>query len=173
MDHDSGRGDTVNLIAAVDKNWGIGYKNRLLACIPDDMKFFREITTGRAVVIGRKTRESFPDGFLKDRTNLVLTHNRHYKAGGITAVHSLDALRRELEKFDTQDVFVAGGASVYRQLLDECDTAYITKIDYAYAADVYCPNLDRLEEWKITDSSEEQTYFDLVYHFLKYEKIEA
>ena len=163
--------DTMNLIAAVDTNWGIGYKNQLLVSIPDDMKFFREITTGKVVVMGRKTRESFPGGYLKNRTNIVLTHDPDYKADGIIVAHSREELYRQLEPYPSGDIFIAGGESVYRQLLDNCDTAHITKIDFSYTADTYFPDLDRLAEWKITADSEEQTYFDLIYHFYKYERI--
>ena len=160
----------MNLIAAVDSNWGIGYKNQLLVSIPEDMKFFREITAGKVVVMGRKTRESFPGGYLKGRTNVVLTHDLNYKADGMIVVHSLDALYQQLEQYPSGDIFVVGGESIYRQLLNDCDTAHITKIDFSYTADAYFPDLDRLAEWKITAESDEQTYFDLIYHFYKYEK---
>lgn len=160
----------MNLIAAVDENWGIGYNNQLLVSIPDDMKFFREVTMGKVVVMGRKTRESFPGGYLKGRTNIVLTHEKRYMADGTVVVHSLEELYQELEKYQTGDIYVVGGESVYRQLLEACDTAHITKIDFTYTADAHFPNLDKLPEWEITADSEEQTYFDLTYHFLKYEK---
>ena len=78
--------------------------------------------------------------------------------------------QEELKKYDSEDIFVIGGESIYRQLLDECDKAYITKIEYAYTADAYFPNLDEKEEWKITAESEEHTCFDLEYFFLIYEK---
>ena len=161
----------MNLIAAVDKNWAIGYQNKLLTSIPEDMKFFRQTTTGKVVVMGRKTLESFPGKKpLKNRTNIVLTKNPSYQAEGAIVVHSEDELREELKKYDSEDIFVIGGESIYRQLLDECDKAYITKIEYAYTADAYFPNLDEMPEWKITQDSEEQTYFDLEYYFVKYEK---
>lgn len=161
----------MNLIAAVDKNWAIGLNNKLLASIPEDMKFFRETTTGRVVVMGRRTLESFPGGRpLKNRTNIVLTRDRSYQVKGAVVVHSLEELRKELEKYPSQDIYVIGGESIYRQLLDDCDVAHITKIDYAYEADAWFPNLDELEEWRITADSEEQTCFDLEYRFLKYEK---
>ena len=161
----------MNLIAAVDKNWAIGLHNKLLASIPEDMKFFRETTTGKVVVMGRKTLESFPGGRpLKNRVNIVLTRDRSYQVKGAIVVYSLEELMRELEKYPSQDVYVVGGESVYRLLLDYCDVAHITKIDYAYQADAWFPNLDEREEWVITADSEEQTCFDLEYRFLKYEK---
>ena len=140
----------MNLIAAVDQNWAIGNKNELLVRIPADQKFFRETTTGKVVVMGRKTLESFPNGLpLKNRTNIVLTHDHTYKVPGAVVVHDMDELHEELKKYDSQDIYVIGGETIYRQLLDECDVAHITKIDYAYDADAYFPNLDERPEWKI------------------------
>lgn len=161
----------MNLIASVDNNWAIGKNNQLLVSIPADMKFFRTTTTGKVVVMGRKTLESFPNGQpLKNRTNIVLTHDRTYRVKDAVVVYSMDELREELKKYDSEDIYVIGGESIYRQLVDECDVAHITKIDFAYDADAYFPNLDEKDEWEITADSEEQTYFNLIYHFLKYEK---
>lgn len=164
----------MNLIVAVDNNWAIGKNNDLLVRIPADQKFFREITTGKVVVMGRKTLESFPNGLpLKMRTNIVLTHDKNYKVPDAIIVHNIEELHEELKKYDSEDIYVIGGESVYRQLLDECDVAHITKIDYAFDADTYFPNLDEMPEWEITADSEEQTYFDLEYYFYKYEKKKA
>ena len=85
-------------------------------------------------------------------------------------VHSIEELLEELKKYDTNDVYIIGGDSIYKQMLPYCDTAHVTKIDHAYAADTYFPNLDEMEEWEITADSDEQVYFDLTYHFLKYER---
>ena len=162
----------MNLIAAVDKNWAIGRNNKLLVSIPDDMKFFRQTTTGKVVVMGRKTLESFPNGKpLKNRVNIVLTNDSNYSVEGAVIVHGLDELHKELKKYKSEDIYVIGGESIYRQLVDECDVAHITKIDFAYDADAYFPNLDEKPDWELTADSEEQTYFDLIYHFLKYEKV--
>lgn len=161
----------MNLIAAVDSNWAIGNKNKLLTSIPEDMKFFRSTTTGKVVVMGRKTLESFPNGApLKNRTNIVLTRDSRYQVKDVIIVHSLEELREELKKYSSEDIFVIGGEMIYRQLVDDCQTAYITKIDYAYDADAYFPNLDEKPEWVMTETSEEQTCFDLEYRFTKYEK---
>lgn len=162
----------MNLIAAVDENWAIGKNNQLLVSIPADMKFFRTTTTGKVVVMGRKTLESFPNGLpLKNRTNIVLTHDRSYRVKDAIIVYSMDELWEELKKYDSDDIYVLGGESIYRQLVDACDVAHITKIDFAYDADAYFPNLDEKPDWELTADSEEQTYFDLIYHFLKYEKV--
>lgn len=161
----------MNLIAAVDKNWAIGLNNKLLVSIPEDMKFFRKTTTGKVVVMGRKTLESFPNGLpLKNRVNIVLTSDVNYNVKDAIIVHSMEELLEELKKYKSEDIYVIGGESIYRQMVDLCDVAHITKIDYEYEADSYFPNLDDSEEWEITADSEEQTYFDLEFYFLKYEK---
>ncbi len=161
----------MNLIAAVDKNWAIGLANKLLVSIPNDQKFFREETMGKVVVLGRKTLETFPGGLpLKGRTNIVLTTDPEFSAKEAIIVHSKEELLEELKKYDTKDVYIIGGDSVYKMMLPYCDTAHITKIDHAYQADTYFPDLDTDPDWTITADSEEQTYFDLEYVFLKYEK---
>ena len=161
----------MNLIAAVDQNWAIGNKNELLVRIPADQKFFRETTTGKVVVMGRKTLESFPNGLpLKKRTNIVLTSNGDYQVKDAIIVHTIKELLEELKKYNNEEIFVVGGESIYRQLEPYCDTAYITKIDQAFQADTYFPNLDQIEGWKQVDESEEYTCFDLEYVFSKYER---
>ena len=85
-------------------------------------------------------------------------------------VYSMDELHEELKKYPSEDIYIIGGESIYRQMVDECDVAHITKVDFAYDADAHFPNLDEKPEWQITQDSEEQTYFDLIYHFYKYEK---
>ena len=161
----------MKAILAADKNWGIGYNNRLLVSIPSDMKFFRQTTTGKVVVMGRKTLESFPNGMpLKNRTNIVLTGNQNYQVKDAVIVHSEDELMEELKKYNTDDIYVIGGESVYRMMLPYCDTVYVTKIDRAFQADTFLPNLDEMDEWEMTEESEEQTCFDLEFCFTKYER---
>ena len=108
----------MNIIAAVDSNWAIGYRNDLLVRIPNDQKWFQKVTTGKVVVMGRKTLESFPNGIpLKNRTNIVLTNDRSLKVKDATVVYSVDELLKELEKYKSEDVYVIGGEAVYEQLL--------------------------------------------------------
>ena len=159
----------MNIIAAVDANWAIGYKNELLVKIPNDQKWFQKITTGKVVVMGRKTMETFPNGMpLKNRTNIVLTGDRALRVKDAELVYGIEELLEKLKQYNTDDVYVIGGESVYEELLPYCDTAYITKIDYTYQADRYFPNLDNDADWHIESESEEQTYFDLEYYFVKY-----
>ncbi len=161
----------MNIIVAADHNWAIGKNNQLLVKIPADMKFFRETTTGKVVVMGRKTLESFPNGLpLKNRRNIVLTANPSYQVKDAIVVHSKAELDLELAKYNSDDIYVIGGASIYKLLLDECDTAHVTKIHYTYEADTYFPNLDEDPAWELVADSEEQTYFDLEYYFLKYRR---
>lgn len=161
----------MNIIVAVDKNWAIGKDNKLLVSIPADMKMFRQETSGKVVVMGRRTLESFPNGLpLKNRTNIVLTSNKDYDAKGAQVVHTLEELLEEIKKYPAEDVYCIGGDSIYKQMLPYCDTAHVTKIDFAYEADAYFPNLDEDPDWEITAESEEQTYFDLEYAFVKYER---
>lgn len=162
----------MQAIVAADNNWGIGYQNRLLVSIPSDMKFFRQKTTGNVVVMGRKTLESFPNGLpLKNRVNIVLTKNKNYQVKDAVIVHSIDEVLEELKKYDDDDeIYVIGGGKVYEELLPYCDVAHVTKIDFAFEADTHFPNLDEDPEWEITASSDEQTYFDLEYTFVKYER---
>ncbi len=161
----------MNLIVAVDKNWAIGKDNKLLVSIPQDMKFFRETTKGNVVVMGRKTLESFPNGLpLKNRVNVVLTRNENYHVKDAIIVHSVEELQEELKKYPSEQIYVIGGDSIYKLLLPYCDIAHITKIDHAYEADAYFPDLDEMDDWYVAADSEEQTYFDLEYQFLMYKR---
>ena len=163
----------MNLIVAVDSNWAIGCRNNLLVRIPADHKFFRQETTGKVVVLGRKTLETFPQGVpLKNRTNIILSTNPDYHVKDAVVVHSKEELLQELEQYPSEDVYIIGGESVYRMMLPYCNVAHVTRIDHAYEADAYFPDLDQDKEWKITANSDEQTYFDIAYEFVKYERDE-
>ena len=161
----------MNGIVAVDNNWAIGCKNSLLVSIPADHKNFRRETTGKVVVLGRKTLETFPQGMpLANRTNIILSTNPDYRVKGAIIVHSKEELLKELAKYPQEDIYIIGGESVYRMMLPYCDVIHVTNIDHEYEADAYFPDLDKDEEWEITADSEEQTYFDIPYRFLKYER---
>ena len=163
----------MKLIVAVDKNWAIGKDNKMMWSIPADMKFFRETTKNNIVIMGRKTLESFPQGQpLKNRVNIVITKNPDYKVKDAVIVHSVEEAIEEAGKYEG-DIYVIGGESVYRAMLSYCDTALVTRIDHAFDADTYFPNLDQDDEWKMTKISEEQTCFNLEYYFTVYEKCEG
>lgn len=161
----------MKMIVAADQNWAIGNKNSLLVRIPSDQKFFREVTIGKVVVMGRKTLATFPQGQpLQNRINIVLSRDKNLKIKGATVVHSLEELLEELKQYRDEDIYIIGGESVYEQMLPYCDTVHVTKIDYSYEADAHFPNLDEMPEWVITADSDEHTYFDLEYYFYQYER---
>ena len=161
----------MNIIVAVDNNWAIGNKNELLIRIPNDQKHFREETLGKVVVLGRKTLQTFPQGLpLQGRTNIILSKDKNYKVKDAIVVHSTEELLAQLQQYNEEDVYIIGGESVYRQLLPYCNVVHVTKIDHEYEADSYFPNLDANEDWEITADSDEQTYFDIAYQFLRYER---
>lgn len=163
----------MNIIVCVDANWGIGYKNELLVRIPSDQKFFRETTTGKVVVMGRKTLDSFPQGKpLKNRTNIVITSNKELeKRDEEIYVNSVEECLELLKNYNDDDIYIIGGASIYKQFLPYCSKALVTRVDREFSADTYFPDLDKDPEWKITKESDEQTYFDNTFEFLVYERV--
>ena len=133
----------MNAIVAVDNNWAIGCKNSLLVRIPADHKNFRQETTGKVVVLGRKTLETFPQGMpLQNRTNIILSTNPDYRVKDAVVVHSKEELDAELKKYPTEDVYIIGGESVYRMMLPACDVVHGAKIDHDNGAEGDFPNLE-------------------------------
>ena len=148
----------MNIIVNADKNWAIGKNNSLLVRIPADMKYFRQMTEGNIVVMGRKTLESFPQGRpLANRVNIVISHNPDYQVKDAIVVHSVEEAMQESKKHEGE-VFVIGGES-------------ISRADHVYEADTWFPDLDKNPDWQKTAETDEQTYFDLEYVFAKYERI--
>lgn len=162
----------MNLYVTADARWGIGQDNNLLIRIPRDNKLFMEETAGKVIVMGRKTLATMPQGLpLSGRTNIVLSTNKDLQIKGAIVVHSIEELLEELKQYSEEDIYVVGGESVYEQLLPYCKVAHVTKLDHTYAANKYFPNLDKAEDWKLTADSDELTYFDIAYEFLRYERI--
>ncbi len=144
----------MKTIVAVDEKWGIGKNNDLLFAIPEDMKFFRETTLNKVVVMGSNTLKSFPGGQpLKNRVNIVLWPDGEERDDVIIA-RSLEELSDILSSYDTDDVFIIGGAMFYKTMLPYCDTAYITKVRADGQAQVFFENLDKLSEWTLDEESE-------------------
>ncbi len=169
----------MKLVVAVDKNWGIGNKGELLARVRADLRYFQSLTKGFTVILGSKTLSTFPGGrVLKDRTNIVLSRNPDYSPEGAVVVHSLDELFNELKSFNTDEVFVIGGANVYHQLLPYCDTAYVTKFDKSFECDAFFDDLDVSPEWELVSVGEEQktdpvtdTEPDMSFFFTTYQRV--
>lgn len=144
----------MRAIVVVDRNWGIGKKNDLLFRLPADMKHFREVTAGKTVVMGSNTLLSFPEGKpLKNRTNIVLWPGGE-KREDCVVVGSLEELFSEVKKYPQEDVFLVGGAMMYRTLLPYCDEAFVTKADADGGAEVFFENLDKLENWSLSEAGE-------------------
>lgn len=160
----------MNLIAAVDSLWNIGFRGNLLERIPADLKQFSEKTRGRVVVMGRKTLEALPGQKpLPDRINVVLTRSSYLSVEGIVLCRSMGALQSILSAFKPQDIFLIGGGEVYHALLQCCDHAYITKIHQTYEADTSIVNLDMEDGWELV-SEEGPFYFrdDIMYSYCNY-----
>jgi len=144
----------MKAIVAVDKKWGIGKRNGLLFDLPADMKYFREKTLGKVVVMGSNTLKSFPNGKpLKNRTNIVLFPGGE-KRDDCTVVDSMEELREELKKYNTDDVFIIGGAMFYKTMLPYCSEVLVTKVDADGEAEVFYENLDALSNWHCDSESE-------------------
>ncbi|MBP5427631.1 MAG: dihydrofolate reductase [Clostridiales bacterium] len=161
----------MKAIVAVDKNWGIGFKGNLLERIPSDMKFFKETTVGKVVVMGRATFESLPNKEpLKDRVNIVLSRSDMYREKDIMLCKTKDQALHILDKYDRDDVFIIGGESIYNMFLPYCDEVYVTKIYNEYKADKFFANLDEIRDWSLVKASEEQSYNGIKFKFCVYKK---
>lgn len=160
----------MKLIVAVSENWGIGKDGNLLFNIPKDMKFFRETTTGKVVILGRKNLESFPGARpLKNRTNIILTRNKDFECEGAVICNSIDEVLKL--GYDEEEMFVIGGEEIYRQMLDFCDTAYVTKVRKTVSADKFMVNLDESCDWEMTNASEEIEDNGYIIQFCTYSRI--
>ena len=144
----------MNLIVAVTKDYAIGKDNNLLFHLPKDLAFFKEKTLNKVIIMGEKTYFSLPKRPLPKRTTIVLSNNPQFNEEGVIIARSVDELMEEVSKFNPEDVFVCGGASVYNLLMDNCEKAFITKIDKVVPADTYIHNLEEKENWRKIYESE-------------------
>ena len=143
----------MKAIVAVDSKWGIGKNNDLLFSIPEDMKFFRETTKGKVVVMGANTLRSFPNGSpLKNRVNIVLSSK--IQRDDCIVVESVENLLDEIKKYPEDQVYLIGGARLYKTLLPYCTEALVTKVFADGDATVFFENLDELKEWTLQESSD-------------------
>ena len=163
----------MQAILHCDRNWGIGKKNDLMFRLPKDMKFFRTTTSGKVVVMGSNTLLSFPGGKpLKNRTNIVLWpggDKSRALADGFVMVESLADLFKEIAKYPPEDVFVIGGAMMYHTMLPYCSAVLLTKVDADGGAEVFFDNLDKLDNWSMTQCSEPEEDNGYTIRFTKYE----
>lgn len=160
----------MNAIVVVDKNWGIGKDGRLLAHLPGDLKYYRQKTLGNVTIVGRKTLESFPGGKpLPDRTNIVLTRDVSYVKEDCIVCNSVTEVMEKLESYDKDRVFIAGGAEIYGQFMEMCDSFFVTRIYEKFDADRYFPDLDALG-YEVVWESPLQEENGMFYRFLKYSR---
>ena len=161
----------ISAIVAVDNNWGIGYNGDLLEKIPEDMKYFKELTTNNVVVMGRKTWDSLPKKPLPDRTNIIISNKGNLLLENGAIRLSLDDLLLGITDFE-DDVFVIGGGQIYKELLPYCEKVYLTRIHKSLDnVDTYFPNLDKLDDWCFKCSHGVKTYKDFTYEFMEYDRI--
>ena len=158
----------MNIIVVVDENWNIGKDGGLLVHLSGDLKYFKEKTYGKTVVVGRKTLESFPGGKpLPGRTNIVLTHKEDYQPDGCTVFHSKEEFLMAAGS-KTDEIFICGGEQIYRQFLEDCNRFFITKIYDSFPADRSVPDLDRYEDVQIVWKSDVKEEKGISYQFFEY-----
>lgn len=163
----------MKIIAAADRNWGIGKKGQLLDHFSEDMKFFKEKTINKAVIMGRKTFLSLPNEKpLSDRKNIVLTRDESFSREGIFVCNGIDAAVSEARKdFSDEDIFFIGGGQIYKEAEKLCDTAYITRIDEEYDADCFIFDFDNSPNWRIKNEEMIKTKKGIYITFTTYKRI--
>ena len=162
---------SMNLIVAVDNRWGIGRDGGLLASLPGDMAYFKKTTSGKTVVMGRKTLESLPGGRgLPNRQNYVLTRSEGYEAERCAVVHDEEELWKALAGLEPDEVFLIGGATLYNKLYKNCDKLFVTKMDADLNADTYIENFDEDDDFEVVSESEPMMENGVTYRFLVYER---
>ena len=158
----------MNAIVAVDRNWGIGKDNDLLIHLPGDLKYYKEKTIGKVIIVGQRTLESFPGSKpLPGRTNIVLSDDPAFVRDDCIVCRTKDEVLQKAAEYDPETVFICGGASIYRLFLEDCDALYVTKIDAVFDADTFFPNLDELG-YRVDWASEPQEEKGYSYRFERY-----
>ena len=165
---------TISIIVAVDENNVIGKDNALIWHLPADMKFFKDKTTGHCIITGRKNYESIPEKYrpLPNRTNIIITRQKNYHAPGATIVGSIDEAIEKAKQTGYEEIFIIGGAEIFRQSMHLVDKLYVTKIYHSFEGDVFFPAINT-KEWKETDRRkgivDEKNKYE--HDFIVYEKI--
>lgn len=155
----------ISLIAAHDKNRGIGIHNKIPWHIPEDLKHFKEITMNHPVIMGRKTYESIGKP-LPGRTNIVVTRDQNYSAD-VKVVHSIDEAISYAKTIDQEEIFIIGGAEIFRQSIDKADKLYVTIVDGVYKADTFFPDYSA---FKLSSTSDVKTFGGYMYRFREFVK---
>lgn len=159
----------MTAIVNADQNWAIGLKGQLLYNIPEDMKFFKQTTTGHVVIMGSGTLSSFPGQRpLKDRVNIVLSRRQGFAPEGFIVCHTNEELKALLSNYTDKEVFLIGGQNVYTQMIDYCDKAYVTRVQAGKEADAFFPNLDKMDNWTLENCLPKSRHEDLEFSICTY-----
>ncbi len=162
----------ISAIVAVDENFGIGFNGDLLEHIPEDLKRFKQLTTNKTIIMGRKTWESLPNKPLPDRLNIVVT-SKERSFEEMTVFTSFEEVYSRATHIMPEDEwFIIGGGSIYKEFLPICDKVYLTKIMVSHEnVDTYFPNIELMDNWKCIEQSEIKQYNDISYQFKTYSRI--
>ena len=161
----------MKMLFSADYNWAIGNQGDLLLRIPEDMRYFKQLTTGNIIVMGRKTFESLPGSRpLPDRINIVLSATLDPHRDDIKVCDSLASLLDFLGEYKSEDIYIIGGAGLFELMLPYCDTALVTKIDHQFAADTHMTNLDQDPDWEMVQEGEPRQHQDISYRFTVYKR---
>ncbi len=159
----------ISIIVAIGKNREIGAKNKLLWNIPEELKRFKEITTGHPIIMGRKTHESI-GRILPNRTNIIITRDKDYQVEGAVIVYSLEeAIKKALDSEGSKEIFIIGGAQIFEQALPRAMKLYVTQVYSDFPeADSFFPEYESIFKKKVFEQSQESSGFR--YKFLELEK---
>lgn len=160
----------MEFIVAVDEQWGIGNQGKMLFHLPQDLIFFKRITDGSIVLMGRKTFESLPNGALPNRVNVVLTNQKDYQPENVIVIHDLAALAKIQAAYPDKPVFLIGGGRLYHDLLDQCEAGYVTVIHGSRQADTHFDNLDHMPNWQCVEILQRGKEGDLAFEMRRYER---
>ncbi len=162
----------MKMIVCVSEDFGIGKSGDLLFSLPPDMKFFREQTKDKVVIMGRGTLDSFPGGSpLKNRVNIVLTRDENFSRDGAEVFTSKEGILEYVKRFPTDDVFVIGGGQIYEMFRDDCDEALVTKVRKSVPCDTYFFDIDSDRNWTLSDESDVLEYEGTEFSFCTYKRI--
>ncbi|MRH42465.1 dihydrofolate reductase [Aquibacillus halophilus] len=161
----------ISLLYAMDRNRVIGYKNELPWRLPNDLKFFKEMTTSNSIIMGRKTFDSM-NGPLPNRKNIIITRDESYQQENCEVIHSVDTIVEWNNLNPDTEYFVIGGGNIFKQILPYSDRMYMTYIDESFPGDTYFPEFDE-NKWKMTKKekgpNDEKNPYD--YYFIQYDRI--
>jgi dihydrofolate reductase len=158
----------MRAILSADLNWAIGCDGKLLARVPEDMKFFKSTTLGKVVIMGRKTFDSLPKKPLSNRVNIVLTRDKSFEHEGVIVLHNLEEALKEIKMYMEDEIYIIGGEEIYKLFLPYCTSVYVTKWMEEFDADTFFPNLDADINWEMVSSSEEKEHKGIKFKFTEY-----